>query len=73
MGLRFSWPCYLGATPKRPKISTANSPCLTRIGLKAPRLKKWPGGYRWVRSQNVKPIEHYRRASIQATTTKRAG
>jgi len=34
---------------------------------------KWPGGYRWFRSPNVTPIEHYRRANLQATTTKRAG
>jgi hypothetical protein len=41
--------------------------------IKGAATKKWPGGYRWFRSPNVKPIEHYRRASIQATTTKRAG
>ena len=36
-------------------------------------LTKWPGGYRWFRSSNVTPIEHYQRANRQATTTKRAG
>ena len=32
----------------------------------------WSGGYRWFKSDNVTPIEYYRRPSID-TTLKRAG
>jgi hypothetical protein len=32
------------------------------------------GGYRWFKSENVTPIEYYRRPEIQVTTpTKRTG
>ena len=34
----------------------------------------WSGGYRWFRSPDIVPIEHYKRPSIDVTTpTKRAG
>jgi hypothetical protein len=33
----------------------------------------WSGGYRWFRAPNVTPIEHWRRISSLATTTKHAG
>ena len=34
----------------------------------------WSGGYRWFRSPNITPIEHWRRPGIQVTApTKRAG
>jgi hypothetical protein len=32
----------------------------------------WSGGFRWFKSSNVTPIEHYQRVNIQAATTKRA-
>jgi hypothetical protein len=34
--------------------------------------RQWPGGYRWFRSDNVTPIEYYKRPSID-TTLKRTG
>lgn len=42
--------------------------------IKRRALTKWPGGYRWFRSPNITPIEHYQRPIVQVTTpTKRAG
>jgi len=37
-------------------------------------IATWSGGYRWFKSDNITPIEYYRRVRIQAPApTKRAG
>lgn len=40
--------------------------------IKGDATKKWPGGYRWFRSPNITPIEHYRRANIQVISKRTA-